>query len=102
MLLLRKNGKLPCYSVSLIFFASFTRVLLFRLRVGVLEIVSERITFSSCSAFLFSQWIYEHEQLTNFPLHRCYDGVGEWKNGTADKTGKFVSANLDFGATRRF
>lgn len=40
-------------------------------------------------------------EYNDFPSWRA-DGIGEWKDGEArDKAGKFVSANLDFGATRR-
>jgi regulation of enolase protein 1 (concanavalin A-like superfamily) len=39
---------------------------------------------------------------TQLPLRQWCDCVRVEKRHKKDKTGKFVSANLDFGATRRF
>lgn len=64
----------------------------------------------SCSSFsvLFRNWLHPHNDpkksfiSTQLPLRQWWDCVRVEKRHRKDKTGKFVSANLDFGATRRF
>lgn len=92
-----------CLVISLVRSSSFDSCFLSHLKhvcVWVYwKIVSQTENFSSFSP---TQTNEDCSSVQSFPLRQLRECVRVEKRHRKDKTGKFVSANLDFGVTRRF